>query len=312
MKTVAVTGAWSYSGRAIARESLASGYRVTSLSNRGIPDPDPHGGRVSRIPYGSFHGEVLARALEGVDVLYCGYWTRHDRAPVEHRGPWVSHARAAAHSEVLIAAAKKAGVGRLVWTSIANPGLDPDLSYYAGKARVEESVRESGLPYAILRPACLFGSGGILIENVAWAVRRMPFVPIPSGPAYRIRPIHVDDYARVVVGAIESDEVLIRDAVGPERPEFGELVRDAGSILTGRPGRVARMPLPACRALYAAASRAMRETVLTADELKGLSRNRLDSTAAPAGTTRLSEWMRENVDRIGRRFMREPRRTGGG
>ena len=119
-----------------------------------------------------------------------------------------------------------------------------DLSYYAGKAAVERLVEGSGLPHAILRPACFFGPGGILIENVAWAARHLPCVPIPAGPRYRIRPIHVDDYARAVVDAVGATGTFVRDATGPDRIEFGELV-DYLASLTGGRARVVR-PADSC------------------------------------------------------------------
>ena len=305
-RTVAVSGAWSYSGRRVAARLLRAGYRVVSLTNRPVPDPDPHAGAVGRIRY-DFAPGALERSLRGVDVLACAYWTRHDRAPAGHRGAWTSHALALERSARIIDAAVAAGVSRLVWTSIANPGLDPDLSYYAGKVAVEGLVGNSGLPHAILRPACFFGPGGILIENVAWAARRLPCFPIPAGPRYRIRPIHVDDYADAVVDAVGSTRTFVRDATGPDRIEFGELF-DYLVQLTGGRARVLRLPLPACAALYRVASSVMRETILTTDELKGLSRNRLDSVEEPIGRIGLRASLRDNVSTIGSRFLREPRR----
>ena len=305
-RTVAVSGAWSYSGRCVAARLLRAGYTVVSLTNRPVPDPDPHAGAVARIPY-DFAPGALERSLQGVDVLACAYWTRHDRAPVGHRGPWTSHALAVERSARIIDAALAAGVSRLVWTSIANPGLDPDLSYFAGKAAVERLVEGSGLPHAILRPACFFGPGGILFENVAWAVRRLPCLPIPAGPPYRIRPIHVDDYARAVVDAVGSTRTFVSDAAGPDRIEFGELVEFLVSLTGGR-ARVVRLPLPLCAVLYRVASGVMRETVLTTDELQGLARNRLDSLEEPLGRIGLPTWLRENISTIGSRFLREPGR----
>lgn len=99
-----------------------------------------------------------------------------------HRGHWTSHAEAVSRSSALIEAAQEAGVGRLVWTSIANPGLDPDLSYYGGKAQVEQIVRAGRLEAAILLPACFFGRNGILLDNVAWAALRLPLVLLPVAP----------------------------------------------------------------------------------------------------------------------------------
>ena len=303
---VVVSGAWSYSGRRVAAGLLRAGYSVVSLTNRPVPDPDPHAGAVRRIPY-DFAPGVLERSLEGVDVLACAYWTRHDRAPLGHRGPWTSHGLAVERSARIIDAAVQAGVSRLVWTSIANPGLDPDLSYYVGKAAVERLVEGSGLPHAILRPACFFGPGGLLIENVAWAARRVLLFPIPAGPRYQIRPIHVDDYAAALVDAVGATGTFVRDATGPDRVEFGELVEYLVSLTGGR-ARVVRLPISSCAVLYRLASSVMRETILTTDELKGLSRNRLDSLADPLGRTSLRAWLSDNASTIGRRFVREPAR----
>ena len=306
--TVAVTGAWSYSGRFVAARLLADGYRVVSLTNRPVPDVDPHGGAVAPIPL-DFSPGVLERSLDRVDVLACAYWSRHDRRPVGVGGAWTSHARAVERSARLIDAAVAAGVSRLVWTSITNPGLDPDLSYFAGKAAVERLVVESGLPHAILRPACFFGPGGILIENIAWAVRRFPCFPLPSGDRYWIRPIHVEDYARAVADGVVSNGTFVRDVAGPDRMEFGALIGHLDLVLEARPTtRVVRLPLPVCAALYAGASAVLRETVLTTDELKGLARNRLDSTEDPVGRIGLRAWIRENASTLGQRFLREPSR----
>ena len=305
-RKVVITGAWSYSGRHIARRLLAAGFRVASLTNREIPSPDPFEGAVQRIPF-NFEPDALTSALEGADILACAYWTRHNRPPVGHKGPWLSHAEAAERSAMLVQSALSAGVSRLVWTSIANPGLDPDLTYYAGKALVENSVQSSGLPYAILRPACFFGPGGLLIENIAWAVRRLPVFPIPSGEPYHVRPIHVDDYAELAVKAIRGNDTYIQDATGPDRLEFAELIHYIARAIGARI-RVMRLPLAVCHFLYGAASCLMRETILTMDELKGLSRNRLDSEEPPTGSVRLTEWIEENAETIGERFLREPRR----
>lgn len=304
---IALTGAWSYSGRPIASALLRAGHTVVSLTSRLPPEPDPHHGQVRPVPYGQFRVPDLARGLADVEVMVCGYWVRHNRAPVGHRGHWTSHAEAVSRSSALIEAAKQAGVRRLVWTSIANPGLDPDLSYYEGKARVEKMVLGSGLEAAILRPACFFGRNGILLDNIAWAARRLPLVPIPAGPPYWIRPIHVDDFAELAADAAVSHESWTRDAAGPDRYEFGELIREVASVVGG-PGRPIRLPLPACRLLYAAASRVFGETILTSDELKGLSRNRLDSTEDPIGTTSLRTWLVENAADVGKRLAREPKR----
>ena len=304
--TVAVTGAWSYSGRFVASRLLRLGYRVVSLTSRPVPVRDPHGGAVPPIPYDFAPGR-MCEALRGVDVLASAYWVRHDEAPLGHVGPWTSHAQAVEHSRRLIEAAGAAGVRRLVWTSIANPGLDPDLSYYDGKSRVEAAVRSSGLPFAILRPACFFGPGGLLVNNIAWAVRRMPCFPLPMAPCYHVRPIHVGDYARAVAAAVAADRSYIVDATGPDRVEFVQLLHAVGEAVGRRP-RIAWLPPRLCAAAYRVGSALLGETVLTADELTALSRNRLDSLADPLGTVSLLSWIRASRRDLGRRLIREPAR----
>ena len=303
----AVTGAWSFSGRHVAHRLLANGWTLRSISNRSPhPDDDPYHGQVRRIEY-THDIDRLATELRTCRVLVSNLWTRHDKPPIGHKGPWLSHLQAVDQSAVLIMAAAQAGVERLVWTSITNPGQDPDLSYFAGKAVVEQLVRRSGLSYAILRPACFFGGGGILIDNVAWAAQRLPFVPIPDGPPYRIRPIHVEDYADLVVEATASSDDYTIDAVGPDRPEFGELIREVAEA-AGSHAKALRLPIKACRLSYAVAGRILGETVLSDDELTGLSRNRLDSKAESTGSTSLLDWIRTTDEKLGRRFRREPHR----
>ena len=303
--TVAITGAWSYSGMHVAHRLLDRGDTVLSLTNQPVPAQDPFNGKVKAVPFDFTPGR-LAERLAGVDVLACAYWTRHNRPPIGHSGPWMSHAQATERSKIIIREAKAAGVKRLVWTSIANPGLDPDLPYYDGKAKVEEAVRGSGLPYAILRPACFFGPGGILVENVVWAVRRLPIFPLPSSPAsFYVRPIHVADYAETVAQAVHSQRVFVKDATGPDRVDFADLIGFTSKVI-GTRTRVIYLPLRACQALYAIASRLMGETILTLDELKGLSRNRLDSLEDPTGTVSLFDYIRTNATDLGKKFLREP------
>ena len=303
----AVTGAWSFSGRRVAQRLLATGWTLRPISNRSpSPETDPYNGLVRRIGY-THDVDRLATELSGCRLLVSNFWTRHDKPPIGHTGPWLSHLQAVDQSAVLIKAAARAGVERLVWTSITNAGQDPDLSYFAGKAVVEHLVRSSGLEYAILRPACFFGGGGILIDNVAWAARHLPFVPIPDGPPYRMRPIHVEDYADLVVGAATSSDNYTIDAVGPDRPDFGDLICEVAEAAGSR-AKALRLPMKACRLSYAVAGRILGETVLSDDELTGLSRNRLDSNAESTGSTSILEWMRASSQELGRRFRREPSR----
>ena len=156
---IAVTGAFSYSGKYITKRLLAGGEEVITLT--GHPNhPDPFNGKVKAYPL-NFVETSMTHSLQGVDVLVNTYWVRFDKG--ENTQP-----RAVENTRKLVNAAKAAGVKRIVHISIANPSADSHLPYYWGKAANEKTVIGSGLSYAILRPTVLFGNEDILINNIAF------------------------------------------------------------------------------------------------------------------------------------------------
>ena len=163
---IAVTGAFGYSGRYITQRLLASSHEVMVLTNS-VHRQNPFGDKVRVASFNFDRPELLAQSLQGVEVLINTYWVRFD-----HK--LFTHAQAVANTRVLFAAAKAACVRRVVHISITNPDLQSDLPYFKGKAELEQSLVASGLSYCILRPTVLFGKEDVLINNIAWALRRLP------------------------------------------------------------------------------------------------------------------------------------------
>ena len=125
--------------------------------------------------------------------------------------------------------------------SITHPSADSPFPYFRGKALVERFLVEGEVPYAILRPAILFGGNGVLLNNIAWLMRHLPVFVVGGRGEYRVRGIHVDDLARLCVekGAERGDSVSY--AVGPERPTFLELVTTIRDLLGSR-ARIVHVP----------------------------------------------------------------------
>src|SRR3990172_7161532 len=203
-----VTGAFGYSGKYITTRLLAAGHRVRTLTNS-PGRPHPFGTAVDAHPYDFDRPDDLARSLEGASVLINTYWVRFD-----HRD--FTHAQAVRNTRRLFDAARRAGVPRVVHVSITNPSLESELPYFRGKAELEAALRESGLAYAILRPTLLFGQEDILINNIAWMLRRFPVFGVFGDGEYQLQPIFVDDFAALAVDAARSPENVVRDATGPE------------------------------------------------------------------------------------------------
>jgi uncharacterized protein YbjT (DUF2867 family) len=293
-----VTGAFSYSGAAIARELQAAGRRVRTLTGHPGRAPKAPAGPVIEVrPLDFADPAALTESLRGARTLYNTYWVRFAHGDVDHPV-------AVARSRVLLQAAVAAGVPRIVHVSITNPSADSPYPYFRGKAAVEQALADLGVSHAVLRPAILFGGDGVLINNIAWLLRRLPVFAVGGTGEYRIRPIHVDDLARLCVRAGNSAATEVIDAVGPERPTFGELVHAIRNLVGSR-SRVIRVP----GALIPAASRllglALRDTLLTAEEYQAMADGLADTDGPATGETALTQWMADHRDNLGRVYASE-------
>ena len=292
---IAVTGAFSYSGKYITRRLLERGEEVITLT--GHPNhPDPFNGQVKAYPL-DFDETSMTNSMKDVDVLVNTYWVRFDKG--ENTQP-----RAVENTKKLVNAAKAAGVQRIVHISIANPSADSHLPYYWGKAENEKTVIESGLSYAILRPTVLVGDEDILINNIAYLLRRFPFFFLPGDGSYGIQPVYVDDVAQLAVEGVYSTENYIIDTVGPDIYTFREMVALIGEKIGARRPLI---PLPPRLALLAAQfiSLFVNDVLLTPEEVDGLMAGLLVSKEPPRCKTRLADWLERNKDTVGMKYASE-------
>jgi uncharacterized protein YbjT (DUF2867 family) len=292
-----VTGAFSYSGSAIAERLLGSGSRVRTFTFH--PQREhPLQARVETFPYRFDDPAALTRSLDGVTTLYNTYWVRFDHGQT-------SFADAIENSRTLFNAAKRARVERIVHVSIANPAIDSPLPYFKGKALVESALAKSGLPYSIVRPTWIFGGErDVLTNNIAWILRRAPVFALPGSGSYLVQPVHVDDLARICIEAAASDRDLIIDAAGPETMPFRDLVALIRSAVNAH-SPVIRIPPPLMAAVARGLGLLVRDVVLTPDEIKGLMAGLLVSHDPPLGRIAFTEWLDEHKTSIGRSYANE-------
>jgi NADH dehydrogenase len=295
---IAVTGAFSYSGKYITRRLLACNEEVITLT--GHPNrPDPFGGKVKAYPL-DFDESSMSRSLQDVDVLVNTYWVRFDKGGN-------TQPRAVENTRKLVNAARAAGVKRIVHISITNPSAESSLPYFWGKAANEKAVIDSGLGYAILRPTVLVGDEDILINNIAYLLRRFPFFLLPGNGSYKLQPVYVNDVAELAVEGVYRTDNYIIDAVGPDIFTFKEMVQ----LIGGKIGKKRLLiPVPPRLALLAAQfiSIFVRDVVLTPEEVDGLMAGLLVSKEPPRGKTRLADWLEQNRDRVGARYASEIRK----
>jgi NADH dehydrogenase len=290
-----VTGAFSYSGEAIARHLLAAGRRVRTLT--GHPERGSGRSEIDVRPLDFDDPAGLAASLAGATTLYNTYWVRF-----AHGG--IDHALAVENSKTLFRAARRAGVRKIVHVSILHPSAASPYPYFRGKALVERALVESDLPHACLRPSVLFDEHGILLNNIAWLLRRLPIFAVGGGGGYRVRPIHVDDLARLALSAAAWPEDKVVDAVGPERPTFVELVGLIRAAVGSRT-RIVRVPAPILLGASKVVGAVMHDVLLTADEYHSMAEGLADSDAPATGTVQLSEWLADHGDTLGKRYANE-------
>jgi len=292
----AVTGAFGYSGKYITEKLLAKGHKVITLTNS-LHRQNPFGEAVQAFPFHFGKPDQLSATLQGVEVLYNTYWVRFNHKIF-------THADAVQNTLVLFKAAKAAGVERIVHVSITNPSEESPLEYFCGKAQLERALKELGIRYAILRPTVLFGKEDILINNIAWALRRFPLFGIFGDGRYRIQPIYVDDLAELAVQWGEKRDDVIVDAIGPETFTYRGLVETIGRLI-GKARPIVSIPPAVGYFAGWLIGKLVDDVMITREEIEGLMADLLFVESPPTGKTRLTDWARERRDALGLKYTSE-------
>ena len=161
--------------------------------------------------------------MEGAGVLYNTYWMRFGRGRA-------TFDQAVQNARILFEAAARADVGRMV-------------RFFRGKGLVEEVLKDTGIPYAIIRPTLVFGEGDLLLNNMAWALRRFPVFPVFGSGDYSVQLIYAEDLAALAVAVGCRRENLNVDAAGPDTFTFEELLRRL-ALAVGARVRLVHTPQP--------------------------------------------------------------------
>lgn len=294
-----VTGAFSFTGAYIARALLERGERVRTLSR----EPDPAHRLANDVEYARLQfvdEEALTRDLAGATTLFNTYWVR-----VPPGGD--TWATVVENTRTLLRAARRAGVTRVVQFSVSNASEGSPYEYFRAKALAERVLRESGLAYAIVRPTMIFGHGELLLNNIAWTLRRSPLFLVPTGGNYATQPVTVEDVAALAVDLAGRSDDLEVDAAGPAVYSFRELVAAVRSAIGAR---TFLAPSPPFAALVAAraASIPLGDVLVRREELAALRDGLLVSRQPPSSTRRLEDWLAEQAETLGRSFVSEGRR----
>ncbi len=294
-----VTGAMSFIGSAAAQSLTARGWTIRTLTNRARPI-DPTQPPIAAAPLQFKDRAALIASLRDARILVNTYWVRYP-----HHG--ADFETAVANSKMLFRAAQEAGVRRIVHVSVSNPSEDSPLDYFRGKARVEALLKGMGGSYGIVRPTLVVGSQDILINNIAWMLRRFPFFFMPGTGSFRVQPVTLEDTGGIIAETAESDENLTIDAAGPEILTFESLVGKVGEAI-GHPARILHAPFWSALSAVRMIGWILRDVVLTCQELEGLASELLVSREPPRGRVPFSAWLEAHGPTLGERYRSERER----
>jgi NADH dehydrogenase len=223
---VAVAGGSGFVGGEIAAELHRRGPEVVVRSRNPETAPEKHPDGVEARRVDATTGDGLPEALDGVDALAIAL--AFPNLPMEDpkRG-WTFEKVDAEGTERLVAAAKAAGVGRLIYISGAGAAPDAERHWFRAKWRAEEAVRGSGIGYTIIRPTWVFGARDVALNRFLGFARTLPFVPLSNFGGQRLAPVFAGDVARLAADALVSDAACdqIFEIGGPETMTMREVIR---------------------------------------------------------------------------------------
>jgi NADH dehydrogenase len=228
LKVVAVAGGSGFVGGAIARELVSRGNRVVVLSHRKRAQGPDTAEPVEVRPADVTRPESLAAALAGVEALVISLGFPNSPVEAPRRGRTFEKVDAAG-TEALVAAAKLAGVHRLIYMSGAGAAPDAPKHWFRAKWRAEEAVRASGITYTILRPSWVYGPGDHSLNRFLGMARWLPFVPQIGNGRQLLAPVFVDDVAALAADALATPAAanVTLEVGGPETLTMDQVIRTA-------------------------------------------------------------------------------------
>lgn len=220
VKRVAVTGATGFVGRHVVARLRDAGHEVVSLSRRtgfDLASPDPAALRV---------------ALQDCHaVVHCAGINREIGSQTYD----AVHIRG---SQALVEAARAAGVGHISVLSFLRARPDGPTAYHRSKWAAEAIVRESGIPFTVLKAGVIYGPGDHMLDHLSHALQTFPVFALVGFRDRTVRPVAVDDVARIIEAAATGDERLQNKtvkALGPDEMTLGEAVRRVAGAVGRRP-----------------------------------------------------------------------------
>jgi uncharacterized protein YbjT (DUF2867 family) len=235
---VLVTGVTGYIGGRLVPELLAAGFRVRAMARSPRRLQDRHWyDQVEVVEADAGNRHQTEAALEGVDVAYYLIHALGTGRRFESRDR---------HTALTFgAAARDAGVGRIVYLGGLYPDGEELSPHLDSRREVGEILLASGVPTAVLRAAVILGSGSASFEMLRYLTERLPVMLTPRWLQTRIQPIAVRDVLHYLVGSASMPPEVNRgfDIGGPDVLTYREMMQRYAAVAGLAPRRIITLPL---------------------------------------------------------------------
>jgi uncharacterized protein YbjT (DUF2867 family) len=240
---VLVTGATGYVGRRLVPRLVAAGLEVRALARSPESAALPEGVEVVR---GDLTDPAsLGPASEGMATVVNLAAVTADRKPPPG-GYEAVHADGVA---ALARAAREAGVARIVHMSGIDTMTGDPGPYLLSRRLGEEAVRESGVPWTMLRPSIMFGGPDAAFVKAMARLVRAPVVPVAGDGRVRLQLVWVEDVARCLVTLVTDDARLGNEYPigGPDQLTYDEVLDAVGEAMGKDQVRKVHVPMSLVR-----------------------------------------------------------------
>jgi len=273
---ILVTGGSGFIGRRVVARLADGGSGVRVLARGQRPADLPS--RVEAVNADVLSGEGLTEAMSGIEKAV------HTVAVIRESGGQTFEGVIRRGTERVVAAAKLAGVKKLVHVSAIGAQDNLTYPYLHAKWWAERAVASGGIKYTILRPSIVFGEGDEFMNALAGLVRYNPIVPVAGNGRAKFQPIWVEDLVTCIVACLDEDahdgETL--EVGGPEHLTYDEMV-DIVKQALGKSRIKAHVPLALMRPLAQVMEWVLPRPPVTQEQLKMLA---LDNTTDTDSVTR--------------------------
>jgi uncharacterized protein YbjT (DUF2867 family) len=253
------------------RRLLADGHAVRALV-RGRPGEKAHllqayhhDGDFAYVPGDVVSGNGLDAAMQGCDAVI------HLVGIILEKGSNTFDAVHHIGTKNVVEAARRTGIRRFIHMSALGVRPDGVVAYQITKWKGEEEVRQSGIPYCILRPSLIFGSYGGFVTDMENVMKKAPlFRPIPGDGSPKFRPIFIDDVTCCFSRALTEDAATNQtiELGGADELTLNEVLREIAHCAGIRKPAL-HVPLP-LMFLCARLMKFLPNPPVTADQLRML------------------------------------------